>query len=142
MLEGNEINKQNRIKPSRLPKIYFVIFLLFITAVYFFGSTVWMMLNTKGYQSVFMDNGQVYFGKLSTSGGYLKLTDVYYLQATQNLQQGVTLDQNKSPKVELIKLGGELHGPTDTMYLERSKMMFWENMREDSKVVEAIKQNK
>ncbi len=36
------------------------------------------------YQAVFLSNGQVYFGKLHNSGYQYKLTDVYYLQVTED----------------------------------------------------------
>lgn len=102
-------------------------------------------IGTRDYQAVFLTNGQVYFGKLSQSRGWLKLTDIYYLQATQQLQptgteQDSQTGQNSSSNIQLIKLGSELHGPEDVMYLEHDKILFWENMKEDSKVMQAIGQ--
>jgi hypothetical protein len=111
--------------------------------------------NTSGYQAVFLTNGQVYFGKLTNEGNWMQLTDIYYLQVTQNLQNTTTgdttkdvtpsttgTDQNSQSNIQLIKLGSELHGPQDNMYIEHDKIMFWENMKDDSKVVTAIKQYK
>lgn len=105
---------------------------------------------TSTYQSVFLTNGQVYFGKMTDEGSWIKLTDIYYLQVTQPLQQTANPDQtkpsdtasNSKPDIQLVKLGSELHGPTDAMYIEHDKVLFWENMKDDSKVVSAIKQYK
>lgn len=99
-------------------------------------------VKSKQYQAVFLTNGQVYFGKVShTDSSYVKLTDIYYLQVQQQVQPK---DQNSSqqPQVSLAKLGGELHGPEDVMYISRQQVLFWENLKDDGKVVKAIKDYK
>lgn len=101
-------------------------------------------ISEYSYQAVFLSNGQVYFGKMSVSPSWIRLTDVYYLQATQSLQ-ATSNNQINSPKsnpkdIQLVKLGSELHGPKDTMFLERNNILFWENMKDDSRVVQAIQQ--
>ncbi len=91
------------------------------------------------YQAVFLDNGQVYFGKLSGArGDYVKLSDIYYLQVQQTIQpdgQATAADQQQ---ISLAKLGNELHGPEDEMYISNSKITFWENLKVDGQVTEAI----
>ncbi len=98
------------------------------------------------YQAVFLTNGQVYFGKLSANGDWIELRDIYYLQVTQQLQPAPTdaatppaTNTNTQPNIQLVKLGSELHGPQDVMHIDKDKVLFWENMKDDSKVVEAIK---
>lgn len=94
------------------------------------------------YQAVFMTNGQVYFGRLSkVDTGYAQLTDVYYLQVQQAVQPAAEQKENDQPKVSLTKLGNELHGPTDKMHISSDQILFWENLKDDSTVVEAIKKN-
>ena len=93
------------------------------------------------YQAVFMTNGQVYFGKLTNpTGTYAKLTDVYYLQVQQAVQPAA--ESEESSQVSLTKLGSELHGPTDKMHISRDQILFWENLKDDSTVVKAIKEYK
>jgi hypothetical protein len=41
-------------------------------------------------------------------------------------------------KVSLIKLGSELHGPEDQMSINRDQILFFENMKNSSKINEAI----
>lgn len=85
------------------------------------------------WQAVFLTNNQVYFGKLSNhDSSYVTLTDVYYLRTASDL----TLSGGSS--LNLIKLGGELHGPEDSMYIPKANILFWENMKPTSQVVQTI----
>jgi hypothetical protein len=119
-------------------KIFFALVILFIIYTVF-GQGLWLSFLTEGYQSVFVANDQVYFGKLSWSGKWYKLTDIYYLQAPNGIQKTEGAKANVTdPNIQLVKLGNELHGPEDVMYLDSSKIIFWENLKSDSKVVEAI----
>ena len=88
-----------------------------------------------GMQAVFLNNNQTYFGKLeNVDRGYVKLTNVYYLRAGGNLQGGDDASQN----ISLVKLGGELHGPEDAMYIRKDSILFWENMKDSSRVMQLI----
>lgn len=121
-----------------------IIAVIILLACYFFGAQFSMSMKTKGYQAVFLANGQVYFGKLTASSGWLKLTDIFYLQTSQPLQQtsGSALVNDPNQNIQLVKLGSELHGPMDEMYIGRKEVLFWENIKDDSKVVDAINKYK
>lgn len=94
-------------------------------------------VNANAYQALFLTNGQVYFGHLSDlNGKYVTITDIYYLQVQQNLQQGS--GGNTNSQVSLAKLGSELHGPEDKMHVASDQVLFWENLKSDSKVTQAI----
>lgn len=94
-------------------------------------------INANAYQALFLTNGQVYFGHLSgLNNKYVTITDIYYLQVQQNLQQGS--GGNTNSQVSLAKLGSELHGPEDTMHVASDQVLFWENLKSDSKVTQAI----
>ncbi len=98
--------------------------------------------SASGWNAVFMTNGQVYFGHLAKMDNQFSiLTDVYYLQVDQ--QKDLQPEKNSSttteqPKLSLIKLGNELHGPSDEMKINRDQILFVEEMKSDSKVVSAI----
>ena len=95
--------------------------------------------DSSKYQAVFMTNGQVYFGKLSSvASKYQTLTDVYYLQVQQPVQPAQPADT--SSQISLTKLGNELHGPTDKMNIASDQVLFWEDMSAESAVVKAIAQ--
>ena len=90
------------------------------------------------WQAVFLTNNQVYFGHLvNYDRTYALLRNVFYIQvsSSQNLQPETP---GAAPQLNLIKLGGELHGPEDAMFIPKDKILFWENMKADSQVVKAI----
>lgn len=99
----------------------------------------------SGYQAVFLSNGQVYFGKLSdVSAAYATMTDIYYLQVTQPPLQG-SQEQGQSsteqqPQLSLVKLGQELHGPVDEMKINREHILFYEDLKESGRVMQAIRE--
>lgn len=102
----------------------------------------------SGYQAVFMVNGQVYFGKLSdTTQQYMTLEDVYYLQliqqpGLQGSQQGTAQQQQQQaqPQLTLRKLGkDELHGPLDLMKINTDQVLFYEDIKEEGEVMQAIR---
>lgn len=89
------------------------------------------------YQAVFLDNGQTYFGKLDWEGtrdGYARLSEVYYLDFRQNPQD----PSLSASDLKLTKLGGEVHGPEDFMDINEEHILYTEDLRGDSKIVQAI----
>lgn len=110
---------------------------IYTTATKVFGGSGKALKRNK-YQALFLTNGQVYFGKLSqVDSSYVKITDIYYLQVQQQVQP--EKKQEEQPQVSLAKLGSELHGPEDAMYVAREQVLFWENLKDDGKVARAIK---
>ena len=96
-------------------------------------------VDKNAYQAVFLTNGQVYFGKLkSTSGDYLELTNIYYLQVQQDVQPADSSKTAAANQTQLVKLGNELHGPQDQMQISSKQVLFWENLKTDGKVSQAI----
>ena len=84
------------------------------------------------YQVVFLDGGQVYFGKLSTRGDdYVLLDDVFYLPQQE--------PQSEANEGQLIKRGNELHGPREPMIIPIGQVLFIENLKPDAPVVSAIR---
>lgn len=85
------------------------------------------------YQAVFLDDGKVFFGKLQNSQGeYLTLSGAYYTQG----QTGE--NETSSTNVQLVKVGDETYGPESTMSIQSNKVLFWQNLKTDSKVTKAI----
>lgn len=90
------------------------------------------------YYAAFLTNGQVYFGQLKDKNKYeFVLTNVYYLQLSDSASAQKDLAESK---FSLIKLGDELHGPTNEMYINRNNVLFYERLKLDSKVVQSINQ--
>jgi len=95
------------------------------------------------YQAVFLSNGQVYFGKVTDANiQTLVLENIYYLRSAGNLQTSDVKNSTTTPETDnfsLVKLGNELHGPEDKMSINLSQVLFVEDLKPDSKVVEAIR---
>jgi hypothetical protein len=100
-------------------------------------------VNTSKYQAVFLNGGATsgsvayttYFGHITKlNSGYVVLTNVYYLTTANSTDQ-------TQANPQLTKLGcQQLHSPYDEMVINRNQVAFWENLRDDGKVVQAIKQ--
>lgn len=145
-------------KKSKAGKVVLALFVLaLIAAAFFFGKkflvkspndllgdlqgdsadTVPVVEGT--YYAVFLDNGQVYFGMLNDrDGDFYRLEDVFYLDTRQNPQDTSTTGAGTS----LVKLGNEAHGPKDFMDINHDHILFIEEMKADSKVVQAIAEYK
>lgn len=88
----------------------------------------------NAWKAVFLTSGQVYYGKLDRAQGqFYKLEDVYYIRVNQAQD-----DKTKPPDLTLIKLGNEIHGPEDAIYLNRDHILYIEDLKEDGQVVKAI----
>ena len=124
--------------------LVFVLVILIALGLIFWFAYYLASPHLEGYQAVFLSNNQVYFGKVSyPTHRYVKLTDIYYLQLKQPIQlQGGKESIQKQPEWSLVKLGNEPHGPQDEMIINRDHILFIENLKEDSKVVKAIKEYK
>ena len=94
------------------------------------------------WQAVFLTNGQVYFGKVTKMDeDFVTLTDIYYLQVVtlQNtIGQPPDVQTQPEQRLTLIKLGNEIHGPRDKMKINREHVIIIEDLKDDSRVVQAI----
>lgn len=78
-------------------------------------------INANDYQAVFLTNGQVYFGHLSTSAsGAYELRHVYYLSSTKS-------------GAKLNKLVNDVYGPKDLIIINRAQILYVENLRPDGR---------
>jgi hypothetical protein len=147
---GGNDNLKKMMHEPRWLRIVFVV-LLFSVTILALSIAVLMYLgkdkevkyvDSSKNQAVFLTNGQVYFGKVtSITDKYVNLVDIYYLNSQQ--QEGTEAQQqNQQTNFSLVKLGCELHGPADQMVINRDQVSFWENLKTDGKVAKAIDQFK
>lgn len=128
---------------SKLLVILLIVTSLLVSGVLAAGVVAKMSNNNlvkeDQYQAVFLENGQVYFGQLSNvDSSYVTLTDIYYLQVNQQVQPDRDTSSEQQPQVSLTKLGNELHGPEDAMFIDRNKIVFWENLKTEGRITQAI----
>jgi hypothetical protein len=69
----------------------------------------------------------------------LRLDDVYCLEPFRS-QQRASGASDAQPN--LVRLGQKIHRPHDTMYIKSDQVIWWENIQNDGKVVEAIRADK
>jgi hypothetical protein len=90
-------------------------------------------IKSDGYQVVYMTSGQAYFGKLkNTSGDYMVLDTPYTAQDVKG--EG----ENAQTSTTLVKVSQQQYGPEEAMSLKTDQVLFWQNLRSDSKVSQAI----
>ncbi len=129
----------HKLKNHRLLNITYVT-LLFSITILLVGITILIFLfdgnkedklvDTGKYQAVFLNGGQVYFGKITdVNDKFISLADIYYLQVNQTVQPDSKKTNNN---FTLTKLGCELHRPQDVMVINQSQVIFWENLKDDS----------
>jgi hypothetical protein len=87
------------------------------------------------YQAVFLDNGQVFFGKLTHANSpFPTLLDVFFVQR-------VVSGENKEARNILMHLGSEWHGP-DFMRINTRHILRIEPVAPDSQVARLIREAK
>lgn len=143
--KGKKRPSLGNLKVISVVLLYSVTVLLVAVAIYVFvigGRTnnESKYINTNGLQAVFLNGGQVYFGRVGEANSkYMTLNDIYYLRVNQQVQPGQQANQND---ISLVKLGCELHGPSDQMVINQDQVVFWENLKDDGQVAKAVKQFK
>lgn len=134
---------KRRRMPTRNSGIAIVVlFVLLLT-----GLLCWWKMSSGGlvprsdrYQAVFLSNGQVFFGKLTNiHGPYLRLEKAYYTKKAE-LPDNATEEQRQATNnnISLVKVGDEVYGPENYMTIKSDQVLFWQDLKTDSKVTKAI----
>lgn len=85
------------------------------------------------YQAVFLDNGQIFFGKLGdATSPFVTLKDVFYVQR-------MVKGEKKEARNVLVKRGSEWHGP-DFMRINARHIVLIEPVAPDSLVARLIRE--
>jgi hypothetical protein len=94
-------------------------------------------IDSSTYQIVYMASGRAYFGKLqNTNGAFLVLNNPYTAQDVA--PSDASAPAGKQASTTLVKVSQQTYGPEDSMSLRGDQVLFWQNLRSDSKVVKAI----
>lgn len=127
-------------QPRRIPK--YALAALALAGMLIIGAVAWHVLNRPAgprsdrYQVVFLDDNQVFFGKLkNTHGNYLRLENVYSTQSDPSSNED---SQSVSGDISLVKVGNLVYGPEDTMMIRADKVKFWQDLKSDSKISKTI----
>lgn len=106
----------------------------FLAALFLFlGCGVSDLQFSTEYQAVFLDNGQVFFGKLADTGSsFLTLRDIYYVQTMMEREK-------KETSNVLVKRGSEWHNP-DFMRINTRHVLVIEPVGPGSRVAQLIRE--
>lgn len=133
----NTINEGAK-KKNRTSIILIIIAIAIVAFIIIYFAFLKDVLN-KTYDAVFLDNNEVYFGKISSQGGnYIKLKDVYYLRVTYTTKTDDKGQQYQEPNYQIVKMGTEMHGPKDIMDITREHVLFLQPLAKDSQVLAVI----
>ncbi len=142
---GSGAGKNNKSDRSKLLRIAGVgavtlvaILLVAVTLVVVRGGSIndeQKYVDSSKLQAVFLNTGQVYFGKITTlNNKYFVVDDIYYLQTSSASDKAAAANTS----VSLVKLGCELHSPRDEMVINRAQVTFWENLQATGQVAKAV----
>lgn len=147
--KNTQVNNEvyNHIKGlSRFRKqILIFVILIFILALIFVYVGFWqngyiknitqLIRFRNSYQAVFLSSGQVYFGKITEfTSKYIVLNNPYYIQISQT----EISEENPQPEMKLIAIKNEFHKPKDFMLIEKSSVIFIEELKNTSQIVDII----
>ena len=147
----NAVENDEKKRGSKKGLWWTLVIIVVLVLVAVAGWFVWS--NTKNigaaideskYQAVFLANGQIYFGKLqSYNNEYFRLTTGYSAQATTSDTDQTDQEETTTPNsdVQLIRLGDEVYGPENEIFITKEQVLHFENLKKDSKVTHLIDQN-
>jgi len=121
-------------KPSKKILIYFLVVVLAFVIIYLgyaYGKKTFPF-SERNWQVVQLVSGNVYYGHLKTFPSY-KLEDVYFIQQVSPEEEG------QEPTIQLLPLSSMFFGPENTMRLEKSQILWWADLSEDSQILQTIK---
>lgn len=139
-----DLKKISQPEIKELPQGLIKIIVIFL-AIIVIGATVYIMffrsgekLETGNWYSVKLIDGEVFYGQIAdVKADPLVISNAYY-----NYDQAKAKEGNKTVEetgsLRLVKRGQETHGPSGTMEIVRSQVLFMEQLKQDSKVLKAI----
>ena len=146
--ENSLQNNKAEFKGRRSNKTMTVFWVILMVSLVFLGIIFWLFLSRNGgdlkvsygsgWQAVFLNNEEVYFGKIKAEDGdELWLEKIYYPKDSDLLKQKNV--NEFGTEIQLIKRGSELHGPEDLMRIFKDSVVYIESLRDDSKISQAIR---
>ena len=128
-------------------KLIFVFtILIFVLVIIFIGVSLWQngtVRNTiqlfkykDSYQGVFLTSGQAYFGKITEiNNEYIIMENAFSIkvQQAQADEEGET-----SSEIKLLSIEKEFYEPEDYMLIKKDSILFIEELKDSSQIVEAI----
>lgn len=145
----------NTSAPSRKPVRKGWIIAAIIGALIVIAGVAWLLLGQSRasgagidagkFQTVYLMNGQIYFGKLTAiNDAQYKLSNVYYLQtaSTGATNEQASTQTNAANNSQLIKLSNAVYGPDDEMVISKDQVLYFQNLNPEGRAAQLIKSSK
>lgn len=88
--------------------------------------------------SVKLVNGEIFYGQIGdVASDPLVIKNIYYDYDQIKKKEGMDT-QNASANLRLVKRGKEAHGPNGVINIVRAQVLYMEQLKDDSKVLQAI----
>lgn len=146
--QSHKSSRDSAPKKSRKGLLWTIVALVLIAGIAAVGWIAWSNaksgvtgIDSSRYQAVFLANGQIYFGKLSSfNDESFKITNVYYPEAQVADGEEDQTDTTTQSNIKLIPIVDGVHGPEDEMILTKSQILYYENLKADSQAARLIDQ--
>ena len=113
-----------------------LVFVVALVTVFIMKAQPLQAIDGSKYQVVYLTNGQAYFGKLqNTDGDFLVMKTPYIAQSVASSDE----KSADTTQTTLLKVTDQVYGPDDSIAIKSDQVAFWQNLRDDSKVAQAIK---
>lgn len=139
-IHGSTFHIPKEVRVALLP----IVVILIGIGVWVYGQSFLMdqAIDQTTYQIVTLNDGRSYFGKLKGLGReYVHLRGTFFLKvsAPEFSPEGEEEPSSEEP-FALQRMGTQLYGPEEDVYIHESQIVSWQNLREDSPVVTAIEE--
>ncbi len=133
--------KEKKVNESFVKRVVFFLFILIVGSVLYWllfwqkDEQAELINNKSEWYAVKLVNEEVYYGQVAdATADPIVLHNVYY-----NYDQAIGGEEAKETgNLRLVKRGKETHGPSGTMNVVRTQVLYMEPLKEDSKVLKAI----
>lgn len=140
-----QIGKVKNQSVSFLPFIFIFVGLIFgfiifdLVGINLFGSNNSNFYKSDTYQSVFLTNGSVFFGKIiKQNESAIVLQDVYYLKSN-DIQNQSGAESAELGNLALVKVTNDIHSPENEAEIRLDQVLFIQNLTLESRVLQSIR---
>lgn len=140
-----QIGKVKKQSVSFFTTIFFFIGLIFgfilfdLADINLIGNANSNFYKADTYQSIFLTNGSVFFGKIiKQNENTIVLQDVYYLKSN-NIQNQDSSEPIELGNLALVKVTNDIHSPENEAEIRLDQVLFIQNLSQGSRVLQSIR---
>ena len=128
--------------------IFVFAILIFVFVLIFTGISLWQdgtvrntiqLFKYKGsYQAVFLTSGQAYFGNITEiNNEYIIMKNAFSIKV-QQAQADEEGEEVSSSEIKLLSIEEEFYEPEGYMLIEKDSILFIEELKDSSQIIEII----